>query len=119
MKMVDRLRSYKNDVHSEFFMEVADHIEKQERMIKLMKMDIDRNKHNPNPFASALNALLACPFCGSTEGNGLLVDESEQGYWVECENVFCMVQPCLCTYFGSKEEAIAEWNKRPVLYRAG
>lgn len=52
----------------------------------------------------------ACPFCGSAKN--ISVDVFDLGWEIWCSDNSCLSH--LDAYYGSKEEAIDAWNKRPL-----
>ena len=75
---------------------------KKPEKIKYKWVDAD----NPNPFASALNGLLACPFCG---GKAIKCDcEDEECNYIICKE--CGVEAVWCD--SDYEINKLSWNMR-------
>ena len=54
------------------------------------------------------NALKNCPFCGHAPE----VQQWQEGWYVECMNPACDVEPVTRDDFDTEAEAVAAWNRR-------
>ncbi len=69
--------------------------------------EIEQPQKKARSRGSALNALLACPFCGNDD---IREDYSEYDnnitYWVECEKCEIILER------DTKRQAVEDWNTR-------
>lgn len=62
---------------------------------------------NYGGIETAEGELKPCPFCGDKAHIFLSVCD----WYIQCQNVYCMVQPSVCCT-DNKQETIDIWNKR-------
>ena len=60
------------------------------------------------PVDPLVGPLLSCPFCGKPP----IVHETDNGWWVDCCNDWCSVQPRTQEPTHRREDAMSAWNKR-------
>lgn len=64
---------------------------------------------SPPPLAaSAGSAILPCPFCGDAPSTY----DASNGWFVECANPHCLVNPSLLEPRHRLDDAIKDWNRR-------
>lgn len=73
------------------------------RLLKSEHIDTKQNRGISNKQEP-----LPCPFCGEPP----CVYESSDGWWIDCDNDYCDVQPVLQRPSHKKHDAISNWNTR-------
>lgn len=67
-----------------------------------------------NTRGSYIEEIKPCPFCGNEPiWDELKYDHKPNQYILECQNVYCMMQPSMPSQ-SSKDEAMKWWNRRIV-----